>query len=78
MKKTTYMKNKIFVTRPLTPDLNEFIPYIEKIWESEVFTNNGNFHKEFEEDLCKFLGVKYISLVANGTLALSIAITLHI
>ena len=68
------MKNKIFVTKPLTPDLDEFIPYMKKIWESEIFTNNGNFHKEFEEALCKFLGVKYISLVANGTLALSIAI----
>ena len=64
MKKTTY------VTRPSLPDLNELIPSLEKIWASGVLTNNGNFHKIFEDELAKFLGVKFVSLFTNATIAL--------
>ncbi len=34
----------------------------------------GKFHREFEKALCEYLGVKYISLFANGTLALMTAL----
>jgi dTDP-4-amino-4,6-dideoxygalactose transaminase len=68
------MKDKIFVTRPSLPDLDKFIPYMEKIWGSKWLTNNGQFHRQFEEELAAFLGVKYVSLFANGTLALLIAL----
>lgn len=64
----------IYVTQPALPDLAEFIPYLEKIWESKWLTNNGPFHKEFEKKLANFLGVKYISLFVNGTLALITAL----
>ena len=60
----------IFVTRPFLPPLEEFLPYLEQIWESRILTNNGPFHQQLEEKLCEYLGVKYISLFANGTLAL--------
>jgi len=66
--------NPIFVTKPFLPPLEEFMPYLEKIWESRVLTNNGPFHQELERKLCEYLGVKYISLFANGTLALLTAI----
>ena len=62
--------NPIYVTKPSLPDINEFIPYLKKIWENKWLTNNGPFHREFEQALCEYLGVKYISLYANGTLAL--------
>lgn len=61
---------KTFVTQPSLPELKEFIPYLEKIWNSKILTNNGPFHKELEAELAKFLGVKFVSLFANGTLAL--------
>jgi len=64
----------INVTRPLLPPLEEFIPYLEKIWESKWLTNNGPFHEQFERALCDYLGVKHISLFANGTLALVTAL----
>jgi dTDP-4-amino-4,6-dideoxygalactose transaminase len=64
----------IYVTQPALPDLKEFIPYLEKIWESKVLTNNGQFHQQLETELAEFLGVKYISLFANGTLALLTAL----
>ena len=63
-------KNKIFVTKPALPDLEEFIPFLERIWDSKWLTNNGPFHQQFEEELASYLGVPYISLFANGTLAL--------
>jgi len=64
----------ILVTQPVLPPLNEFIPYLEDIWQSKWLTNNGKYHQEFEKQLAEFLGVKYISLFANGTLALMIAL----
>jgi dTDP-4-amino-4,6-dideoxygalactose transaminase len=70
------MKNAqdIFVTQPFLPDLKEFIPYLEKIWQSKQLTNNGPFHQQLEKEICEYLGVKYISLFANGTLALVTAL----
>ena len=68
------MDKPIFVTQPFLPPLNEFIEYIEKIWESKLLTNNGPLHQELEQALCEYLGVKYISLFSNGTLALITAL----
>lgn len=68
------MNKPIFVTQPLLPNLKEFTPYLERIWESKVLTNNGQFHKELEDALCDYLGVKHISLFNNGTLALITAL----
>ncbi len=63
----------IFVTRPDLPPLDEFTEYLEKIWQRRWVTNNGLFHQQFEEALAKYLGVKYVSLFSNGTLALVVA-----
>jgi len=68
------LKDKINVTKPSLPDLKEFIPYLEKIWESKWLTNNGQFHQQLEKELASFLGVPFISLFANGTLALVTAL----
>ena len=68
------MKNKIYVTQPFLPPLEEFLESLEDIWESKWLTNVGKFHREFEKALCNYLDVKYISLFANGTLALMTAL----
>lgn len=67
-------KKPIFVTQPALPDLKDFIPYLKEIWQSKWLTNSGKFHQEFEKQLAHYLGVKYISLFVNGTLALIIAL----
>ena len=67
-------KENIYVTRPSLPPLEEFIPYLEEIWKSQVLTNNGQFHKQLEKELAEFLDVPYVSLFSNGTLALLIAL----
>lgn len=69
------MSNKqITVTSPLLPSLEEFIPYLQQIWDSKWITNNGSFHQQLEQALCDYLGVKYISLFTNGTLPLITAL----
>lgn len=64
----------VFVTQPSLPDLEDFIPYLNQIWNNKILTNNGPFHQELEIELAKFLGVPYVSLFANGTLALITAL----
>ena len=68
------MIKKILVTQPTLPNLDEFVESLKEIWDSKWITNNGKFHQEFEEKLAKHLGVEYISLFSNGTLALMTAI----
>jgi len=68
------MENKIFVTKPALPPLEEFIPYLEKIWDNKWLTNNGPFHQEFEKELSNYLGVEHLSVFSNGTLALITAL----
>lgn len=64
----------LFVTRPYLPPLEEFLPYLEQIWDRRILTNGGPFHQQLEAALCEYLGVEYISLFANGTLALLTAL----
>src|SRR5690606_1823876 len=64
------LNSPIYVTQPALPDLQEFIPYLEQIWKNKILTNNGPFHQQLEKELAEFLGVPYISLFANATLAL--------
>ena len=65
---------QIYVTQPYLPPLEEFIPYLEQIWENKILTNNGPFHQQLEKALCEYLGVEHISLFANGTIALVTAL----
>ena len=39
---------QITVTSPLLPPLEEFIPYLQQIWDSKWMTNNGSFRGELE------------------------------
>ena len=63
-------KRSITVTQPCLPPLEEFIPYLQQIWENKWLTNNGPLHQQLEQELADYLGVKYISVFSNGTLAL--------
>jgi dTDP-4-amino-4,6-dideoxygalactose transaminase len=72
---TTKSLNKdIYVTQPFLPPLDEFLPYLEKIWESKWLTNAGPYHQELESALARYLGVAHLSLFANGTVALVTAL----
>lgn len=68
------MKNNVYVTSPLLPPLEEFIPYLEQIWENKFLTNGGQFHQQLEKELAEYLGVEHLCLFSNGTLALLTAL----
>lgn len=71
---TNKIKTPIYVTQPALPPLEEFTEYLRQIWDNKIITNNGPFHRQLEDELCDYLGVKHISLFTNGTLALVTAL----
>jgi dTDP-4-amino-4,6-dideoxygalactose transaminase len=64
----------IYVTQPYLPPLEDFLPYLEKIWANKILTNGGPFHQQLEQALCDYLGVQHLSLFTNGTIALVTAL----
>jgi len=68
------MKKNIYVTQPSLPPLEEFIPYLEQIWNNKILTNSGPFHQQLEKALCEYLGVEHLALFTNGTIALITAL----
>jgi dTDP-4-amino-4,6-dideoxygalactose transaminase len=64
----------IYVTQPTLPPLEEFLPYLQQIWDSKILTNGGPFHQLLEQALCDYLGVKHIALFTNGTIGLVTAL----
>jgi dTDP-4-amino-4,6-dideoxygalactose transaminase len=67
-------QNPIYVTKPHLPPLEEFIPYLQEIWDGRILTNGGPFHVQLEKALCEYLGVHHVALFTNGTLALVTAL----
>lgn len=51
-----------------------FIRQLRSLWSTRHLTNNGPFQQQLETALCEVLDVPYLSLVANGTLALSLGL----
>ncbi len=64
----------IFVTRTFLPPREEYLHWLDKAYSSHVLTNNGPIHKELEETLRQRFQVPHLKLMANGTLALQLAI----
>jgi len=64
----------INVTKTFLPPLDEYIKYLEKIWETHWVTNQGPLAEDLESKLKEYLNVKNLLLVSNGTIALQLAI----
>lgn len=60
----------VYVTRPLLPDLNDYIEKLKEIWSSKWLTNGGTQHTLLESRLSEYLKTPGISLFNNGTIAL--------
>jgi dTDP-4-amino-4,6-dideoxygalactose transaminase len=73
-KKLLYFQFMINVTKAFLPALSEYTNYLERIWERGWLTNYGPLVLELEEQLKKYLGVKHLFTVNNGTIALQIVI----
>lgn len=66
--------NKIYVTKSLLPDLNEYTNLLNRVWSNNQLTNNGSLVQQLEVDLLEYLDVPNVELVSNGTIALQLAI----
>lgn len=64
----------IYVTKSFMPPLEEYMGYVEKIFNSGVLTNQGPCVKELESKIKEYLGVKNFHYVTNGTIALQLAL----
>lgn len=62
------------VTKSILPSLKDYVVGLQEIWETGQLTNNGPLTLRLRESLKKFLGVQNLLPVANGTLALQLAI----
>ena len=64
----------INVTRSFMPPMEEYEEYLKKIWENRWLTNEGPLLKQLQKQLEEYLGVDYISMMTNGTIALQLAL----
>lgn len=64
----------IFVTKPFLPPKEEFLKKVSDIFDLGILTNQGPNLSELEGKMREFLDVKNFHYVANGTIALQLAL----
>lgn len=68
------MSEPIFVTKPLLPNKEKFLAYVDQIWQSQWLTNQGTMHQMFEKNISRYLNGSQVTLTVNGHVALETAI----
>lgn len=68
------MNSQIPVTKSFLPPIEEYVNEIAPVWDSRWLTNMGAKHEELAGKLRKLVGVEHIALLANGHLALEVAL----
>lgn len=68
------MDKLITVTRSSMPSFGEYIDEIKVLWDNRWLSNRGELHRKFEKMLQERMGVEYLSLFANGHVALEVGI----
>ena len=71
---TVDLLEPIHVTKTYLPATEEYNRYLQGIWERGWVTNNGPLVQELENELQSYLEVPHVQYVANGTIALQLAI----
>lgn len=64
----------IYVTRPSMPPLAELMPLLEEVWANRIVSNGGPMLQRFEAALVDYLGIPHLSVVANASLGLVLAL----
>lgn len=62
------------VTKSFLPPIDEYMMHIQRCFDNQWLTNRGDLVQELEEKLANYLRLPYLTLTANGTLPLQIAI----
>ncbi|MFV9483995.1 DegT/DnrJ/EryC1/StrS family aminotransferase [Christiangramia sp. ASW11-125] len=64
----------INVTEPFLPPKEEYISFVNEIWNRNWLTNNGPLVNELELQLKDYLNLDHLLFVTNGTIALQLGI----
>ena len=64
----------IYITKPFLPPKEDYLHYLDKIWESGWLTNNGPLVNELEQRLKDRLELPHLLYMTNGTITIQIAI----
>ena len=68
------MSEVITVTKPYIPPIEEYMFYLNKIWDNKILTNQGPLSNELENMIKSYLKVPFFQYVTNGTIALQLAL----
>ena len=68
------IRDRIYVTQPSLPPLEEYVELLKEVWETGILTHNGPKVIKFEEELKSKLNVDNLSVLSNGTVAIQVAI----
>jgi dTDP-4-amino-4,6-dideoxygalactose transaminase len=68
------VENPIYVTKAFLPPRQEYDAWLDKAYGTHVLTNLGPIHMALEVALTARFDVPFLRLMANGTLALQLAI----
>ena len=64
----------VYVGGPTNEGVEEFVARVREIFDRRFFTNDGPYVHEFEQAVCKRLGVANCIAVSNGTAAIELAL----
>jgi len=64
----------LYVSQPLVPDFDQFAAYARTCFEQHRFTNGGPLQSLLELRLRELIAARNLCLVANGTVAISLAL----
>ncbi|WP_432535511.1 DegT/DnrJ/EryC1/StrS family aminotransferase [Kineococcus arenarius] len=67
-------RERVNVTRSFLPPQDEYRALLDRIWSGGQLTNGGPLMQDLEARLRDELGVVHLQVVANGTLALQLAL----
>ncbi len=62
------------VNKAFLPPIANYKKLVDQIWKSNQLTNHGKLHDRLSSKLKNYLNVENLELVANGTLAIQLAI----
>lgn len=66
----------INITEPFLPPQKKFEAYLSQIWSSRHLTNHGPHLRQFERKMKDYFELENFSFLANGTMALQVALSL--
>lgn len=65
----------VYVTKSFMPPKEEYIKYVERIYNNGILTNQGPNVRELSDKLSGYLGVDNFHYLSNGTIALQLALS---